>query len=68
MTINFKRYINSTILISIPALFQDGKRRPLKFIGVQHPGLHPGAIRGRQMRRLFRGAASEQPPCRTHRN
>jgi hypothetical protein len=29
------QYLYQTVLVSIPTLFQDGKRRPLKLIGVE---------------------------------
>ena len=39
MTINFKRYINTTILVSMPTLFHDSKCRPFKLLGVELPGV-----------------------------
>lgn len=39
MTINFKRYLNTTIMVSMPALFPDAKARPFKLIGVELPGV-----------------------------
>jgi hypothetical protein len=39
MTINFKRYVNKTILVSMPALFHDAKCRPFKLLGVEVPGV-----------------------------
>jgi hypothetical protein len=39
MTINFKRYINKTILVSIPNLFHDAKCHPFKLLGVELPGV-----------------------------
>src|SRR5580704_13142379 len=38
MTINFKRYINTTILVSMPILFHGSKCRPFKLLGVELPG------------------------------
>ncbi len=39
MIINFKRYINTTILVSMPMLYHDSKCRPFKLLGVELPGL-----------------------------
>ncbi|MGO9484228.1 MAG: hypothetical protein ACLPX9_06555 [Rhodomicrobium sp.] len=39
VTINFKRYINTTILVSMPTLFHDSKCRPFKLLGVELPGV-----------------------------
>jgi hypothetical protein len=39
MTINFKRYINTTILVSMPTLFHDAKCRPFTLLGVELPGV-----------------------------
>ncbi len=39
MTINFKRYINTTIMVAIPTLFHDTKARPFKLLGVELPGV-----------------------------
>jgi hypothetical protein len=39
MIINFKRYVNKTILVSMPALFHDAKCRPFKLLGVEVPGV-----------------------------
>jgi hypothetical protein len=39
MTPKVSQYINKTILIAIPVLFDDGRCRPFKLIGVEVPGL-----------------------------
>ena len=39
MTPKVSQYINKTILVSIPVLFDDGRCRPFKLIGVEVPGL-----------------------------
>jgi hypothetical protein len=39
VTVNFKRYINTTILVSMPTLFHDSKCRPFKLLGVELPGV-----------------------------
>jgi hypothetical protein len=39
MTINFKRYINTRILVSMPTLFDDSRCRPFKLLGVELPGV-----------------------------
>jgi hypothetical protein len=39
MTPKVSQYINKTILVSIPVLFDDGRCRPFKLIGVEISGL-----------------------------
>jgi hypothetical protein len=39
MVPKISQYINKTILVSIPVVFQDGRCRPFKLIGVEVPGL-----------------------------
>ncbi len=39
MTPQVQQYLDKTILVSIPALFDDGKCRPFKLLGVEVPGL-----------------------------
>jgi hypothetical protein len=39
MTPKVSQYINKTILVSIPVLFDDGRCRPFRLIGVEVPGL-----------------------------
>jgi hypothetical protein len=39
MTPKVNQYINKTILVSIPVLFDDGRCRPFRLIGVEVPGL-----------------------------
>ena len=39
MSINFKRYINTTILVSMPTVYHDSKCRPFKLLGVELPGI-----------------------------
>jgi hypothetical protein len=36
---NLSRYLNKTILVSIPAVFEDGKCRPYKLAGIELVGL-----------------------------
>jgi hypothetical protein len=39
MMINISQYINQTIMVSIPVLFEDGKCRPFKLLSVDMIGL-----------------------------
>jgi hypothetical protein len=39
MTPNLRQYVNKTILVSIPAVFEDGKCRPYKLAGIELIGL-----------------------------
>jgi hypothetical protein len=39
MTPNVARYLNQTVSVSIPALFEDGAARPYTLIGVEMNGL-----------------------------
>ncbi|HEY6127275.1 MAG TPA: hypothetical protein VIW23_03750 [Candidatus Acidoferrum sp.] len=39
MTTNLTRYLNKTILVSIPALFDDGVCRPYKLLGADFQGV-----------------------------
>lgn len=39
MTPNVSKYLNKTILVSIPTLFQDGKCRPFKLLSTDLNGL-----------------------------
>jgi hypothetical protein len=39
MTPNLGRYLNKTILVSIPSLFEDDRCRPYKLIGIELFGL-----------------------------
>jgi hypothetical protein len=39
MTPKISRYINKTILVSIPTLFHDNKCRPFTLVGIDVPGL-----------------------------
>jgi hypothetical protein len=38
-THNITRYLNKTVFVSIPALFEDGACRPFKLLGVEIYGL-----------------------------
>jgi hypothetical protein len=39
MTPNLTRYLNKTLFVSIPALFEDGTARPYTLLGVEMNGL-----------------------------
>jgi hypothetical protein len=39
MRIDFARYVNKTVLVSIPTLFEDGTCRPFQLLGVELTGL-----------------------------
>jgi hypothetical protein len=39
MTLNLARYLNKTLFVSIPALFEDGTARPYTLLGAEMNGL-----------------------------